>query len=147
MHTNIQKNKSTKRPDMKKYIIPLAIIAFICVVFFLLLKWTDTPLNQALVSAGVATMLMGIFGGVSFFGKPLEAIKSHYNKYTDIKKVGNFLATFVMCLTVTNAIIQTIEGTMESLPFGFYIIASAIAVILGMVNRKIFISLAAEERK
>lgn len=146
MHTNIQKNKSTKRPDMKKFLIPLAIIALIFVVFFLLLKWTDTPLNLSLVGAGVATMLMGIFGGVSFFGKPLEAIKLHYDKYTDIKKVGNFLATFIMCLTVTNAIIQTIEGTMESLPFGFYLIASAIAVILGMVNRKIFMSLATEER-
>ena len=131
---------------MKKYIIPLAIIAFIFVVFFLLLKWTDTPLNQALVSAGVATMLMGIFAGVSFLGKPLEAIKLHYDKYTNIKKVGNLLTTFVICLTVTNAIIQTIEGTVESLPFGFYIIASAIAVILGMVNRKIFMSLATEVR-
>lgn len=145
MHTNIQKNKSTKRPDMKKYIIPLAIIAFIFVAFFLLLKWTDTPLNLSLVGAGVATMLMGIFAGLSFFGKPLEAIKLHYNKYTNIKKAGNFFATFVMCLTVTNAIIQTIEGTIESLPFGFYIIASAIAAILGMVNRKIFLSLATEE--
>ena len=91
-------------------------------------------------------MLMGIFAGFSFLGKPLETIKLHYDKYTNIKKVGNFLATFIMCLTVTNAIIQTIEGTMESLPFGFYIIASAIAAILGMVNRKIFISLATEER-
>ena len=103
-------------------------------------------MNLSLVGAGVATTLMGIFAGVSFLGKPLEAIKLHYDKYTDIKKVGNFLATFIMCLTVTNAIIQTIEGTMESLPFGFYLIASAIAVILGMVNRKIFMSLATEEK-
>ena len=132
---------------MKRILIPLAIIAFIFVVFFLLLKWTDTPLNLSLLGAGVATMLMGIFAGLSFFGKPLEAIKSHYDKYTDIKKAGNLLTTFVMCLTVTNAIIQTIEGTMESLPFVFYIIASAIAVILGMINRKIFMSLASEARK
>ena len=131
---------------MKKYIIPLAIIALIFVAFFLLLKWTDTPLNLSLIGAGVTTLLLGIFAGVSFWGKPMEVIKLHHNKYTDIKKAGNFLATFVMCLTVTNAIIQTIEGTMESLPFGFYIIASAIAVILGMVNRKIFMSLAAEEK-
>ena len=97
---------------MKKYIIPIAIIAFIFVAFFLLLKWTDTPLNLSLVGAGVTTLLLGIFAGVSFLGKPLEVIKLHYNKYTDIKKAGTFLATFVMCLTVTNAIIQTIEGTM-----------------------------------
>lgn len=131
---------------MKKFIIPLAIIAFLFAVFFLLLKWTDTPMNLALAGAGVITILLGTYAGLSFIGKPLEIIKLHHENYTDAKKAGNFLATFVMCLTVTNAIIQTIEGTMESLPFGFYIIASAIAVILGMVNRKIFMSLAAEEK-
>ena len=131
---------------MKKFIIPLAIIAFLFAVFFLLLKWTDTPMNLALAGAGVTTILLGTYAGLSFIGKPLEIIKLHHENYTDIKKAGIFLATFVMCLTATNAIIKTIEATIETLPFVIYGIALVISVILGIINRKIFLSLAAEEK-
>lgn len=131
---------------MKKFIISLAIIAFLFAVFFLLLKWTDTPMNLALAGAGVITILLGTYAGLSFIGKPLEIIKLHHENYTDAKKAGIFLATFVMCLTATNAIIKTIEATIETLPFVIYGIALVISVILGIINRKIFLSLAAEEK-
>lgn len=130
---------------MKKFIIPLAIIVFIFVAFFLLLLWTDTPKGLSLVGAGIATLLIGTYAGLSFTGKPMEIIRLHHEKYTNIKKTGVFLGTFVLVLTASNALIGTIEATMETLPFGFYCIALLIAVILGAVNRKIFISLAAED--
>jgi uncharacterized membrane protein YiaA len=130
---------------MKKYIIPLAIIAFIFVAFFLLLLWTDTPKDLSLVGSGITTLLIGTYAGLSFIGKPIEIIRFHYEKYTNIKKTGVFLGTVVLVLTVSNALIGTIEATMETLPFGIYCIAFLIAVILGAVNRKIFISLAAED--
>lgn len=130
---------------MKKFIIPLAIIVFIFVAFFLLLLWTDTPKGLSLVGAGIATLLIGTYAGLSFIGKPMEIIRLHHEKYTNIKKTGVFLGTFVLVLTAANALIGTIEATMETLPFGFYCIALLIAVILGAVNRKIFISLAAED--
>ena len=130
---------------MKKFIIPLAIIVFIFVAFFLLLLWTDTPKGLSLVGAGIATLLIGTYAGLSFIGKPMEIIRLHHEKYTSIKKTGVFLGTFVLVLTASNALIGTIEATMETLPFGFYCIALLIAVILGAVNRKIFISLAAED--
>jgi hypothetical protein len=130
---------------LKKFIIPLAIIVFIFVAFFLLLLWTDTPKSLSLVGAGIATILIGTYAGLSFIGKPMEIIRLHHEKYTNIKKTGVFLGTFVLVLTASNALIGTIEATMETLPFGFYCIALLIAVILGGVNRKIFISLAAED--
>lgn len=130
---------------MKKFIIPLAIIVFIFVAFFLLLLWTDTPKSLSLIGAGIATLLIGTYAGLSFIGKPMEIIRLHHEKYTNIKKTGVFLGTFVLVLTASNALIGTIEATMETLPFGFYCIALLIAVILGAVNRKIFISLAAED--
>lgn len=130
---------------MKKFIIPLAIIVFIFVAFFLLLLWTDTPKGLSLVGAGIATLLIGTYAGLSFIGKPMEIIRLHHEKYTNIKKTGVLLGTFVLVLTASNALIGTIEATMETLPFGFYCIALLIAVILGAVNRKIFISLAAED--
>ena len=130
---------------MKKFIIPLAIIVFIFVAFFLLLLWTDTPKGLSLVGAGIATLLIGTYAGLSFIGKPMEIIRLHHEKYTNIKKTGVFLGTFVLVLTASNALIGTIEATMETLPVGFYCIALLIAVILGAVNRKIFISLAAED--
>lgn len=126
---------------MKKLIISISLAFLLFVAFFLMLKLTDTPMNMSLIGAGAATLISGSYLGLCIMGKPLKAISSNIDKLTDIKRVGFFVGLMIVNLSVCGVLLETSDATIETLPFIYYGIAFAVALLVGFFTRKLFISL------
>ena len=126
---------------MKKLIISISLAFLLFVAFFLILKLTDTPMNMSLIGAGAATLISGSYLGLCIMGKPLKAISSNIDKLTDIKRVGFFVGLMIVNLSVCGVLLETSDATIETLPFIYYGIAFAVALLVGFFTRKLFISL------
>lgn len=129
---------------MKKYIVSILIALLLFAAFFLMLYLSDTPLDIALTGSGAATLISGVYMGLSLWGKPLNAISSNIDKLTDIKRVGYFVGLLLVNMCVCWTLLETKDATMETLPLTFYCIALIVAVFVGIFTRKLCISLETE---
>ena len=98
-------------------------------------------MNMSLIGAGAATLISGSYLGLCIMGKPLKAISSNIDKLTDIKRVGFFVGLMIVNLSVCGVLLETSDATIETLPFIYYGIAFAVALLVGFFTRKLFISL------
>ena len=80
-------------------------------------------------------------------GKPLKAISTNIDKLTSGKRVGYFIGLMIVNLSVCGVLLETNEATIETLPFIYYGIAFAVALLVGFFTRKLFISLDTEKEK
>ena len=80
-------------------------------------------------------------------GKPLKAASTNMDKLTGWKKVGFFVGMLIVTLSVNGAPLETKDATIENLPFIYYGIAFAVALLVGFFTRKLFISLDTETKK
>ena len=77
-------------------------------------------------------------------GKPLKAISTNIDKLTSGKRVGYFIGLMIVNLSVCGVLLETNDATIETLPFIYYSIAFAVALLVGFFTRKLFISLDTE---
>ena len=132
---------------MKKFIISILIVLLLFVAFFLMLILTDTPMNLSLIGSGAATLIACPYLGLTVMGKPLKAASTNMDKLTGWKKVGFFVGMLIVTLSVNGALLETKDATIENLPFIYYGIAFAVALLVGFFTRKLFISLDSETKK
>ena len=132
---------------MKKFIISILIVLLLFVAFFLMLILTDTPMNLSLIGSGAATLIACPYLGLTIMGKPLKAASANMDKLTGWKKVGFFVGMLIVTLSVNGALLETKDATIENLPFIYYGIAFAVALLVGFFTRKLFISLDSETKK
>lgn len=132
---------------MKKFIISISLILILFVAFFLMLILTDTPMNLSLIGSGVATIIAGTYLGLLLMGKPLKTISTNIDKLTDMKRFGYFVGLLTVNMCVCWTLLETKDATMETLPLTFYCIAFIVAVFIGFLTRKLFISLDTENAK
>lgn len=132
---------------MKKYIISISLISLLFIAFFLMLILTDTPMNLSLIGSGVATLIAGTYMGLVLMGKPWKVISNDIDKLTDIKRVGYFVGLLIVNMCVCWTLLETKDATMENLPLNFYCIAFIVAIFVGFLTRKLFISLDTEDAK
>ena len=125
---------------MKKFIISISLVLLLFVAFFLMLIFTDTPMNMSLIGSGAATLIAGTYLGLLLMGKPLKAISTNIDKLTDIKRFGYFVGLLSVNMCVCWTLLETKDATMETLPLTFYCIAFIVAVFVGLFTRKLFIS-------
>ena len=126
---------------MKKYIISISILLLLFIAFFLMLILTDTPLNLSLVGSGVATLIACPYLGLTVMGKPLKAASTNMDKLTGWKKVGFFVGMLIVTLSVNGTLLETKDATIETLPYFYYGITFAVALLVGFFTRKLFINL------
>jgi hypothetical protein len=129
---------------MKKYIISISLGLLLFVAFFLMLILTETPMNLSLIGSGVATLITGTYLGLVLMGKPLKTISTNIDKLTSGKRAGYFIGLMIVNLSVCGVLLETNEATIETLPFIYYGIAFAVALLVGFFTRKLFISLETE---
>ena len=129
---------------MKKFIISISLVLLLFVAFFLMLILTETPMNISLIGSGVATLIACPYLGLTIMGKPLKAASTNMDKLTGWKKVGFFVGMLIVTLSVNGALLETKDATIETLPFIYYSIAFAVALLVGFFTRKLFISLDTE---
>ena len=132
---------------MKKFIISISLVLLLFVAFFLMLILTETPMNISLIGSGVATLIACPYLGLTVMGKPLKAASTNMDKLTGWKKVGFFVGMLIVTLSVNGALLETKDATIENLPFIYYGIAFAVALLVGFFTRKLFISLDTETKK
>ena len=132
---------------MKKFIISISLILLLFVAFFLMLILTDTPMNLSLIGSGVATLIAGTYLGLLLMGKPLKTISTNIDKLTDMKRFGYFVGLLTVNMCVCWTLLETKDATMETLPLTFYSIAFIVAIFIGFLTRKLFISLDTEKAK
>ena len=132
---------------MKKFIITISLALLLFVAFFLMLIFTDTPMNMSLIGSGAATLIAGTYLGLLLMGKPLKAISTNVDKLTDLKRFGYFVGLLTVNMCVCWTLLETKDATMETLPLTFYCIAFIVAVLVGFFTRKLFISLESENAK
>jgi len=132
---------------MKKFIISISLILLLFVAFFLMLILTDTPMNLSLIGSGVATIIAGTYLGLLLMGKPLKTSSTNIDKLTDMKRFGYFIGLLTVNMCVCWTLLETKDATMETLPLTFYCIAFIVAVFIGFLTRKLFISLDTEKAK
>ena len=130
---------------MKKYIISIVMLLF--VAFFLMLKCTDTPMNISLIGAGAATLISGSYLGLSVMGKPLKAISTNIDKLTPIRRVGFFAGQLIVNMSVCGTLLETNDATIETLPLTLYGIGFFVAILVGFITRKLFVTLDTETQK
>ena len=129
---------------MKKFIISISLALLLFVAFFLMLILTETPMNLSLIGSGVATLIAGTYMGLSLMGKPLKAISTNIDKLTSGKRVGYFIGLMIVNLSVCGVLLETNDATIETLPYFYYGITFAVALLVGFFTRKLFISLDTE---
>ena len=129
---------------MKKLIISISLAFLLFVAFFLMLILTETPMNLSLIGSGVATLITGTYLGLVLMGKPLKTISTNIDKLTSGKRVGYFIGLMIVNLSVCGVLLETSDATIETLPFIYYGIAFAVALLVCVFTRKLFISLDTE---
>ena len=132
---------------MKKYIISISLALLLFVAFFFMLILTETPMSLSLIGSGVATLITGTYMGLSLMGKPLKAISTNIDKLTSGKRASYFIGLLIVNMSVCGSLLETNNATMETLPLTFYGIAFTIAVLVGFLTRKLFISVDTEKAK
>ena len=132
---------------MKKFIISISLGLLLFVAFFLMLILTETPMNISLIGSGVATLITGTYLGLVLMGKPLSAISTNIDKLTSGKIAGYFIGLMIVNLSVCGVLLETNEAAIETLPFIYYGIAFAVALLVGFFTRKLLISLDTEKEK
>ena len=132
---------------MKKFIISILIVLLLFVAFSLMLVLTDTPMNLSLIGSGAATLIACPYLVLTIMGKPLKAASTNMDKLTGWKKVGFFVGMLIVTLSVNGVLLETKDATIENLPFIYYGIAFAVALLVGFFTRKLFISLDSETKK
>ena len=101
----------------------------------------------SLIGSGVATLITGTYMGLSLMGKPLKAISTNIDKLTSGKRASYFIGLLIVNMSVCGSLLETNNATMETLPLTFYGIAFTIAVLVGFLTRKLFISTDTENAK